>query len=186
MSKQGESIMIIRPGNSDDVESLADLVKAHFAYQQQFDAELHVEPDLSWPQYVKELLTRRNGQVFVADNNGELVGYVSILEIGGKSTRRLGWSFKDVARRLIDLIRPAGVRIISPRHYGFIEDIYVDELVRHTYGVGASLLGECMQWFSDRGVDHVEATVDADNVAGLSFFKRSGFEHRKVLVRKRL
>ena len=183
MSSQKSTVQI-RSADSNDVPSLAKLVQAQFAYQKDFDSDLRLVPGISWTEFVRDLIDGRNREVFVAERDSILVGYISILVVndGAGGTRR---SMRGLAREILKRIRRAPVEAISHKRYGFIEDIFVDESLRHSaLGIGVRLFQRSLTWFSDRGIDRIDALIDSNNIKAMAFSEKLGFRSRKVLMRR--
>ena len=183
MSSQKSTVQI-RSADSNDVPNLAKLVQAQFAYQKDFDSDLRLVPGISWTEFVRNLIDGRNREVFVAERKSILVGYISILVVNDRTggTRR---SMRGFAREILKRIRKAPVEAIVHERYGFIEDIFVDESLRHSaLGIGVRLFRRSLTWFSDRGIDRIDALIDSNNIKAISFSEKLGFRPRKVLMRR--
>jgi GNAT superfamily N-acetyltransferase len=69
--------------------------------------------------------------------------------------------------------------------YGCINIIFVDERHRGR-GIGELLLREAEEWFCERGVSRINATITNMNRNSLDFFRKEGYIPRRMLVEKRL
>ncbi len=107
-------------------------------------------------KYLIKLLRARNGQVFVADMDGKIVGYAEV------TIKKL----------------PAIYVHDREAHVGVI---FVDGLHRRK-GIGTRLLKETERWAKGRGVFSLALTVFEKNKPALSAYKKFGFKshHKKM------
>lgn len=113
-----------------------------------------------------------------------MVGYISILVVNdGEKDSQL--SMSGLTRKFLKRIRKAPIEPIRRKRGGFIEDIFVDKSLRHSaLGIGVRLFRQSLIWFSDRGINQIDALIDSNNVKALEFFEKLGFKSRKVLKRR--
>jgi GNAT superfamily N-acetyltransferase len=139
---------------------------------------------MDWTGYVAARLRRSNAGILVAEDDGDLVGYIDIRVVrpGASSTRG---RLKAVLRTLADSFGRECPSIISPRQRGVIDDIYVVPALR-CQGVGTGLLQASLQWFEQQDVSDIEAAIAVGNGASQNYFGKAGFEPVAVLVRKAL
>ena len=92
--------------------------------------------------------------VLVADRAGAVVGYVWA-DVEGTSWR--------------DLRGPCG----------FIQDVYVDEAVRHD-GIGRKLLEAAIAWIRSKGMRQIVLMTKTGNASAQRLFSRVGFRDTMV------
>jgi len=95
---------------------------------------------------IEQMEKENNSTIFVSEENGELLGY--LLVIGGKAKRT-----KHAAYIVIGILE---------NHRG--------------RGIGTKLFQHLDAWASDRQLKRLELTVVTQNEAGLTLYKKMGFE----------
>ena len=117
-----------------------------------------------WPfeegeRYFKDRLAGKGGACFVAEEDGEIIGYVMA-----------GWSHLNFSAY-------KGKR-------AELENICVNEKYR-SRGVGAKLVEMLLDWCMQNGATHVMVDAYAPNLKAIKFYKSQGFEpYSEVLWRK--
>jgi dTDP-4-amino-4,6-dideoxy-D-galactose acyltransferase len=97
-----------------------------------------------------ELLHGRDGfEVFVADDGGEILGYI-VLRID----KRLSDAFKCTWGVIASFALRSGSR---------------------GQGLGTILLSRALQWFREKGADRVDVSTDAENIAAIQCYEKQGF-----------
>ena len=109
-------------------------------------------------KYITKLLRARNGQVFVAEIDGKILGYAEV------SIKKL----------------PA---IYVHDREAYIGIVFVDGLYRRK-GIGTRLLKEAERWAKDRGVFSLALTVFDKNKPALVTYKKFGFREHHVKLSK--
>jgi hypothetical protein len=169
-----------------DVNQLAELTRASCDYQRKFDNILKQTSEVDWTGYVSSLLKRDNAEIFVADMEKVLVGYMIIRIVSHGMSSGVS-RMKMVIGKLMNRQRTEPVSITLPRRYGFMEDIYVvPKLQKSPVGISFRLYKRSLQWFKERKVHSVEATIAMDNNVSHKFFRKLGYEPVRVLIRKNI
>lgn len=69
--------------------------------------------------------------------------------------------------------------------FGYIADLWVEETYRGT-GAANLLVEAATAWFKAQGVNRVQIEVDVNNIAGLRFWNKAGFEQFELVLRKNI
>ena len=140
--------MLIREIKIDDAENFIKLIKN---VESQSDFML-MEPGerkttfLQQRKHLKEIDQQNNSTIFVAEVEGELVGY--LIAIGGSVKRT--------------------------EHSAYIV-IGILQSYRGK-GIGTELFHNVNKWASKHNISRLELTAVTENKAGLALYKKSGFE----------
>jgi len=98
----------------------------------------------------EELLHGRDGfEIFVADDGGEILGYI-VLRID----KRLSGAFECTWGVIASFALRSGSR---------------------GKGLGSLLLSRSLQWFREKGADRVDVSTDAENFAAIQCYEKQGF-----------
>ena len=100
------------------------------------------------PDWIIKNVRKENAAVFVAEDDGKIVGY------------SLGW-----------IGQPWGYK----GKRGYFCDCFVEELHRRQ-GVGLALSKALIEWFKEKNVECIEADVYSGNEESLKMFKKLGFK----------
>ena len=171
----------IRPATPKDLPQLAELVRQQFEYQQQFDPLLQLNPLTDWIEYVSARLRRKDTQIFVAEQERNLVGYHQVRVAQQEQNSTTGRA-QAIVRRLAHPLRKKPVSIIHQRRLGYSEDVYLKPSVRNQ-GVGTQLSLRNFQWLEAQGVHEIEASILVGNEVSQDFFRKLGFEVFRVQIR---
>jgi ribosomal protein S18 acetylase RimI-like enzyme len=187
-----QNFPIVRTARLDDAEELARLTRELLLYEQQLNqamGELN-----TWAASVSELRKQMrlvNTKFFLAERNGELVGYVKIVAYGLKLTpKHLGWcvwlkeQLAHSANELLDslLHRP---RPNVEHTGGFIAGAFVKPEVRRSY-VGRALVAAAEHWLRKQGLATSELQVLHANAEARRFWESLGYEPLVLGMQKRL
>jgi ribosomal protein S18 acetylase RimI-like enzyme len=145
--------VLIREITADDVDELARLlVEVN---------DLHAEalPHIYQPvtvddrttDFLRSLLADQGNVLFVAEDAGQLVGYVAFRLVDAPST-------------------PLHV----PRRWVAIDTVVVRAAFRRQ-GIGEALVGRVHEWALEHGIDQVELVVAAFNAAAITFYETLGY-----------
>jgi ribosomal protein S18 acetylase RimI-like enzyme len=187
-----QNFPIVRAARLDDAEELARLTRELLLYEQQLNkamGELN-----TWAANVAELRKQMrlpNTKFFLAERNGELVGYVKVVAYGLKLTsKQLGWRawlkerFVQSANELFDslLHRP---RPNVEQMGGFIAGAFVKPEVRRS-NVGRALVAAAENWLRKQGLATSELQVLHANAEAQRFWESLGYEPLVLGMQKRL
>jgi GNAT superfamily N-acetyltransferase len=167
---QGESPVVasatnpftIRRATAKDVRSLAGLWREMMEFHRTIHPAFQFGPEAqkSIERHLLDTIRSTGGRIFVADADGEIVGYT----LGEIQDRKP--------------IYPAG-------RYGFVSDLVVTEAWRRR-GVGRLLVTTILDWFHQYGVTAIELFVLESNPVSTAFWESMGFRHYLRLLRKDL
>lgn len=154
--------MIIRPVKTEDVDAVGKLWFELVTYHQDLSDMMPIPAEDGAERYsarIRWSVDDNHVQTFVAEDEGEIVGYVY-----GTVVDLLPEMFKD-------------------ERAGIVGDIYVTGKKRST-GVGTALMETMKNWFKLRGVTHYEWYVAAMNEQGIRFWEKT-MGGKPVMVRMR-
>ena len=143
---------VVREVDSADLPAVVELWKELMDYHRDLDpfftrSENGHENFLKW---VAGELEEGTGALFVAEDSGEICGYIKI-----------------------------GVSNYPPvfmmDKFGMISDIAV-AVAHRRKGIGEALIEKAMEWFRTEGLDRIEMRVSSRNSLGLGFWEKMGFE----------
>ena len=142
--------VMIRRATVEDLQSVTELWKKMMQYHLSFDPrfDLAYHSDETYQKYLISILNNYDYAVFVADLDGELVGYT----IG------------------MILSNPP---VFSLERYGFISEMAVTE-TQQRHGVGRMLWNHVQRWFHRRGITVIQLNVSPSNKRGYNFWKKVG------------
>jgi len=105
----------------------------------------------------RELLASDRDAVFVADLDGQTVGFVHVS------------------------LRTDYVEGAASSPVGFVEGLYVDETFRRG-GIARALITACEKWAKSRGCRELGSDTGLDDVPGQLFHLKAGFREARRLV----
>ncbi len=143
--------MEIRNAYDGDLEQIKGIFQEFVAFHTALD---HVFAKIDghetmFAEYVKSLIEREDATVFVADDNGDIAGYI------------------------IGIIQNKPPVYLKPV-YGFIDSTAVKESYQRQ-GTGTMMFQAIRDWFSDQGIEHVELYAALMNPKSTSFWRKMGF-----------
>ena len=161
MTSQGA---IVRRAEERDLDAVGRLGARLLRDHHEFDRLRFMAPrgntEAGYAWFLGTQLQRDDAVVFVAEREGQVVGYV-YAGIEPQSWKEL----RDEA--------------------GFIHDVYVDEPARRC-GVATALLEAAAAWLAGRGMPRIVLWTAAPNEAARSLFERRGFRHTMTEMTKEL
>jgi ribosomal protein S18 acetylase RimI-like enzyme len=148
----------IRKAERRDVASLGRLGAMLMATHYAFDPQRFLAPaagtESGYASFLGGMLDSPDDCVFVAEEEGKVVGYVFA------ALEPLSWK---------ELRGPAG----------FIHDVAVAEESRHS-GAGTKLIEAAIRWLRERGAPRVILWTAAPNAEAKSLFHRLGFRDTMI------
>lgn len=142
---------IIRAATIEDIEQLSgmycNMYDILFSYGMPYKLNKEAIGEVLMLQ-----LRARTGKHFVAEKNGQLVGFVSVDVL--RMDRRLSYKNNVI---------------------GHIKDIYVSSDAGRT-GIGGRLLEKAEDWAKENGASIIECNVIADNEPAQNFWSGSRYE----------
>jgi len=155
---------MIRPALENDLTAVGELWSELVAYHRQLsDIMPEAAPDGA-KRYAQRLLARLDDptlQVYVAEQEGEIVGFV----VG----------------MVVDLLPD----IFTGEQSGFLADIYVKAAYRGA-GIGHKLVKAMEDWFLLHNIHHYEWSVAYANQRGRTFWESIGGHNVFLRMRKQL
>jgi ribosomal protein S18 acetylase RimI-like enzyme len=148
----------VRSAERGDLPSLgrlgAMLMRTHYAYDQQRFLKPPEEAESGYASFLGSVLESGKGCVFVAEQDGKIVGYVYA------ALEPLSW---------MELRGPAG----------FIHDVIVDEKARCS-GIGTKLVEAAIDWLRERGAPRVILWTASPNKAAKALFRHLRFRETMI------
>lgn len=182
----------VRPARFEDAEALTTLARALLVYERQLNPQMGaLTPWAASPAELRKQMCLPNIRFFVAENAGEVVGYLKVVAFGLPDERRaLSWRKRckekciNLARRAFDLVlrRP---RPNTEQTGGYIAGIFVQPMARRGH-VGRALVTAAEAWLHDQGLTTGELQVLCANTAARQFWESLGYEPIALNLRKTL
>lgn len=154
----------IREATPQDYEGLCQVIDTVDAMHQESLPDLFQEaagPARS-RDYILGLIADENAALFVAEADGQLVGYVKVL-----------------------LADTPAVPIFVPRRYAIVDNLVVNPEFQRV-GIGRALMERAGQWAVARGASAIELSVYEFNQTALAFYRSLGFDTVSRRMTKRL
>jgi len=156
--------IIIRPATKSDLPALgrlgALLLRTHYEFDQQRFMAPGSNPEQGYAWFLGTQLAHRDVAVFVAEDGGNVVGYVY--------TGIEPQSWKELRDRA-----------------GFIHDVVVDESKRRR-GIAESLLSAAVEWLQKQGVPRVVLWTAQQNDSAQRLFTKLGFRRTMIEMTREL
>lgn len=149
----------VREAKRHDVNTIVLLWKEMMDFHGQYDSRFTFAYNAprEFEKHLLSVMRSRDARVFVADNGGAAVGYISV-EVHNRKP-----------------IYPIG-------RYGFVSDISVTESWRRC-GVGRALAETGAAWLRQEGVTVIELFAAENNPTSMAFWKSIGFTDYLRLLR---
>ncbi len=174
-----ESDQKIREATEADIPALIDLFRQEVAYAQQLAGYYELDPDFDWTAYVRDKLGRRNQKVFVAESEGQLLGFI-YARITGYTPPQPP---KSLLKRLLRRSRPRPGLPLKPFSFGVLDQVFVTPPHRRQR-LAIALASEAMRWLEKRDIQRIEIGIYTDNLASQALYGELGFETYRVLMQK--
>ena len=152
--------MEIRGATTEDIDQISLLFIEQFDIQAELDP-YYMQSGTQDKQFIQKTITDEDSQIFVAAEEGKVVGFVSVYE---KKSHEFNFIVQHKYAHLMDII-------ITKEYQG--------------KGIATKLMNAVKQWALDRELDHIELTVAANNSA-VNFYIKSGYEEMQKTMRYRL
>lgn len=136
------------------------LLRTHYDFDRQRFMAPGRDPEAGYASFLRWQLREEDSVVFVAEQDGEIVGYV----YAGLEPQ----SWKE--------LREAA---------GFIHDVIVDANSRRT-GIAAALIEAAAAWLKEQGAPRVLLWTAAPNDAAQRLFERLGFRRTMIEMTREL
>lgn len=154
----------IREATPQDYEELCRVIETVDALHQENLPDLFQEAagPVRSRDYILGLIADENAALFVAEADGQLVGYVKVL-----------------------LADTPTVPIFVPRRYAIVDNLVVKRGFQRV-GVGRALMDWAGQWAVARGASAIELSVYEFNRTALAFYRSLGFHTVSRRMTRRL
>jgi GNAT superfamily N-acetyltransferase len=136
-------------------------------------------PNLDWQEVINRKLTNPGERMWVAELNGNLVGYV----MGCLSSASKRRPLRQWLQEMSFLQRATGGNSTQPT--GWIEDCFVLQEARRQ-GIGSALVRAALSWFKENHVRQIELGIWMVNGHGQAFWERQGFSPVRLKMSKDL
>ena len=166
--------MTIRPFRPKDraaIDELAIKLHAHFAQVDDTAESLPFANLRGAHSYMQQMIDdseNMNGAMYVAEENGEVVGFIQGVIIDHQPGQ--------------DAVFDA---VHEPRKDGWIGLLYVEPEQRGS-GIGRALLDEMKRYFQSKNCDTLRLKVLNGNQRAIAFYEKYGFTAHEVEMAKRL
>ena len=154
--------MIIRAVTREDADKVGQLWLELVTFHRQLSDLMPIPADEGVQRYASRIrwsIDDNHVQAFVAEENGELIGYVY--------------------GTVVDLLP----EMFMDERAGIVGDIYV-KAANRGQGVGTALMQAMKDWFKLREVNHYEWYVAAMNESGIRFWEKT-MGGKRVMMRMR-
>jgi ribosomal protein S18 acetylase RimI-like enzyme len=168
----------IRFADQNDLPQLIKLVKNQMTHQQSLTNSFELLQEVNWPQYISSIMKNRSSEIFVADQNGQLVGYFET-----RIYQRGVYGIKSFIRSLVR--RNVFPNKNQAEPFGVMENIFVLPEFRPR-GIAQNLILGGANWFRQKGVEEVLGVIWANNESTLKLVNTIGFDTIKVTLSKRI
>jgi ribosomal protein S18 acetylase RimI-like enzyme len=168
----------IRFADNDDLAQLVDLVKKQIMYQELLANSFELQIGIDWSRYVLSIMKNRSAVLLVAEQNGQLVGYVEAW-IFLRGVYGIKSNIRSMARRFIFPTQE------QPERFGVMEHVYVLPEFRKG-NVAQNLFLGASNWLRDQGVEKVLGSVWVNNESTLKLTHVLGSKVIKVILSKRI
>ncbi len=151
-----ETNFTVRPGRRDDATAAARLWVMSADEHTLYDSVYTTAPDAEkvMRRFLADLSSSSHSCLFVAESDGEVVGFLSGELREGSSA-------------------------FSPKIWAAVEDVYVTPDHRGS-GIGHALFESCQEWAREKGANGVSLQVAADNTRARKFYEELGFREVSV------
>lgn len=166
--------MTIRPFHPEDraaIDKLAIKLHAYFAQVDDTAESLSFASPRDAHDYMQRMIDdseNMNGAIYVAEENGEVVGFIQGVIIDHQPGQ--------------DAVFDA---VHAPRKDGWIGLLYVEPEQRGS-GIGRALMDEMKRYFQSKNCDTLRLKVLSGNQRAIAFYKKYGFMEHEVEMAKRL
>ncbi|MGH9841309.1 MAG: GNAT family N-acetyltransferase [Blastocatellia bacterium] len=192
MINHKRSTTTVRPATTGDASAIATLARGLLMHEQSLNETMgELAPWAAEAVEIEKQMRRPNTRFFVAENWGEIIGYIKVQSHGLNPTREeIG-----LARWLLDRLERAARAILHfvlrrPRSNveamgGYIAGVFV-RLESRRSNVGRMLVEAAEEWLRTRGIETTELHVLCANEEAVRFWKDAGYEPLALGMRKKL
>ncbi|HQR34208.1 MAG TPA: GNAT family N-acetyltransferase [Blastocatellia bacterium] len=192
MTKDDRDSFLIRAAKTNDAESLAALSRQLLLYEKSLNEAMgELTGWAASAEEIRKQLLRPNNRFFLAEKNGEVIGFIKVMVQGQKLTREelglLRWALdrmEQAARNAVNVLlrRPRpNVKLVG----GYIAGIYVHPAERRTK-IGRQLLSAAETWLLAQSIPVTELQVLYINETARRFWEAAGYQPLTLGMRKKL
>ena len=171
--------MNIRPAVMADRSAVYVLFEQELAYQKALIGGKDWIPNLDWQEVINRKLTNPRERMWVAELNGNLVGYL----MGCLSSASKRRPLRQWLQEMRFGQRTTAGNPTQPT--GWIEDCFVHQEARRQ-GIGSALVRMALSWFEENHVRRIELGIWMVNGHGQAFWERQGFSLVRLKMSKDL
>ncbi|MBP6822505.1 MAG: GNAT family N-acetyltransferase [Acidobacteria bacterium] len=183
---------LVRAARTDDAESLSALSRQLLLYEKSLNTGMgELTGWASSTEEIRKQLLRPNNRFFVAEKNGEVIGYIKVMVQGARLTReelglmrwlvdRLEESARNAVNFLLRRPRP-NVEAVG----GYIAGMFVHPAERRAK-VGHQLLAAAETWLLMQSIATTELHVLYINEDARRFWEDAGYQPLTLGMRKKL
>jgi len=171
--------MKIRPAVRADRSAVYVLFEQELAYQKALIDGGDRIPNLDWQKVINRKFTNPRERMWVAELNGNLVGYLMGCVSAASKPRPLRQWLQEMRFGQ----RTTGGNPTQPT--GWIEDCFVLQEARRQ-GIGSALVRAALAWFKESHVSRIELGIWMVNGHGQVFWERQGFTPVRLKMSKDL
>lgn len=187
MTEPSKSKPLIRPADPGDAQALSRLVRDLLLYEREIaDSRNFINPWAATESEILKQLASPEMQFFIAEANGNLVGYLRAVIAGREAPKAPG--FRKVVEKLARwfyykvLGKPRPALTIES---GYIAGVYVVPEMRRE-GIARELVEAAENWFKAVGLGASELHVLFRNEAGRKLWEELGYQPLTLGMRKRI
>ena len=146
-------VLSLRRATDQDYEALCGLLGELDSLHREALPQVFRKPEgpARTKDYISHLLAEENGVVFVAERDGEVIGFVQAAVQEARA-----------------------IPIMVPRCYVVIGDLVVKDGLRRL-GVGRLLAEKAHQWAVSKGASQIELNVWEFNQGAIAFYEKLGY-----------
>jgi len=154
--------MNVVKASKENLKELAGLQKKYMQYHAELDEYFVLKENISrlWIKYMKNLIEDEDNIVFMAVEDGKIIGYMTGNVVGRAPIYKI-------------------------ERVGRIGDAFVLPEFRRK-GAFTMLLERMLSWMRAKGVNYVEHPISTKNKIGRIVWKKRGFEDFIVFTKRRL
>jgi ribosomal protein S18 acetylase RimI-like enzyme len=144
--------ILIKPAKLEDLKKIQELNLLLFEIDQaNFDHSLNTRWSFTKEAeiYFNDLITKENSCIFLAINNGEIIGYIA------------GSLRENPTYRIVTSMAVLENIIINTEYSG--------------KGIGTKLYSAFVAWCKTKGVTRISVAVSAKNLRAVNFYHKNGF-----------
>mgnify|MGYP002784235143 CR=1 FL=1 len=187
-----ENNLLIRAAQMADAATLATLSRQLLLHEKSLNETMgELTRWAATETEIRKQLVRPNQRFFVAETDGEVIGYLKVMVAGKQLTRKeLG-----LARWLLDRLEISARRVVNfllrrPRPNveamgGYIAGAFVHPNARRAK-VGQQLLAAAETWLRAQGITSTELHVLFINEGARAFWEEAGYKPLTLGMRKKL